>query len=106
MNATLLQPLISTTLRAVLASCGGPCLPSRFEKAQQPNPPQACNWACAVKRGLHWWKRSAAGRARGMLGDSIPLPAGPGQAPWPSKLQHGLAGLALGGMSRPAGAGW
>ncbi|MCT0202586.1 NFACT family protein [Synechococcus sp. CS-603] len=93
MNATLLQPVDLTTLRAVLAELRPPLLPSRFEKAQQPTP-HSLQLGLRSQRGLHWLEISWQAEAPRLLAIDSPPRQGQGST-LAQQLQHGLAGLAL-----------
>ncbi|MEB3306692.1 MAG: NFACT RNA binding domain-containing protein [Cyanobacteriota bacterium] len=97
----LLQPMDVTSLKAVLSEWRHQLLPSRFEKAQQPEP-QAIQLGLRNLAGMQWlllsWQADAARLHR------IDQPPREGEgSTLAQQLQHGLRGLALVEIHQP---GW
>ncbi|MCT0231416.1 NFACT family protein [Synechococcus sp. CS-1324] len=93
LNATTLQAIDLTTLRAVLAELRPLLLPSRFEKAQQPTP-HSLQLGLRSQQGRHWLEISWLAEAPRLLAIDPPPRQGQGST-LAQQLQHGLAGLAL-----------
>jgi predicted ribosome quality control (RQC) complex YloA/Tae2 family protein len=87
------QPIDATTLRALVAELRAALLPSRFEKAQQPDG-QTLQLALRHLGGLQWLELSWLAEAPRLL--AIPPPPRQGEgSTLASQVQHGLRGLAL-----------
>ena len=82
-----------TTLRAVLAELRPMLLPSRFERAQQPDP-HTLQLGLRSHQGRHWLEISWRAEAPRLLAIGPPPRQGEGST-LAQQLQHGLAGLAL-----------
>ena len=88
-----LQPMDVTSLRAALVEWRAQLLPSRFEKAQQPEA-QAIQLALRSLSGLHWLQLSWQPEAARLHHIEAPPRQGEGST-LAQQLQHGLRGLAL-----------
>ncbi|MDM7953171.1 MAG: NFACT RNA binding domain-containing protein [Cyanobium sp. CZS 25K] len=82
-----------TSLRAVLAEMRGGLLPSRFEKAQQPDA-HRLQLGLRSLQGTLWLELSWLAEAPRLLAIDPPLRLGEGST-LAQQLQHGLRGLAL-----------
>lgn len=92
-HATRLQPIDATTLRALVAELRGTVVPSRFEKAQQPDG-HTLQMALRHLGGVQWLELSWLAEAPRLL--AIPPPPRQGEgSTLASQVQHGLRGLAL-----------
>ncbi|MFN9548487.1 MAG: NFACT family protein [Cyanobacteriota bacterium] len=88
-----LQPIDATTLRALVAELRGAVVPSRFEKAQQPDG-QTLQLALRHLGGVQWLEVSWLAEAPRLL--AIPPPPRQGEgSTLASQVQHALRGLAL-----------
>jgi predicted ribosome quality control (RQC) complex YloA/Tae2 family protein len=88
-----LQPIDATTLRALVAELRGALVPSRFEKAQQPDG-QTLQLALRHLDGVQWLELSWLAEAPRLL--AIPPPPRQGEgSTLASQVQHALRGLAL-----------
>ena len=96
-----LQQLDVTSLKAVLAEWRANLLPSRFEKAQQPDP-QAIQLGLRSLTGIHWLELSWQPDAARLHRIDPPPRQGDGST-LAQQLQHGLRGLALVAIEQP---GW
>jgi predicted ribosome quality control (RQC) complex YloA/Tae2 family protein len=96
-----LQQLDVTSLKAVLAEWRSNLLPSRFEKAQQPDP-QAIQLGLRSLTGIHWLELSWQPDAARLHRIDPPPRQGDGST-LAQQLQHGLRGLALVAIEQP---GW
>ncbi|MFZ9752760.1 MAG: Rqc2 family fibronectin-binding protein [Cyanobium sp.] len=88
-----IQAIDVTTLRALLAELRPRLLPSRFEKAQQPDP-QSLQLALRGLEGCHWLELGWEAEAPRMLATAAPPRRGEGST-LAQQLQHSLRGLAL-----------
>jgi predicted ribosome quality control (RQC) complex YloA/Tae2 family protein len=88
-----IQAMDVTSLRAVLAELRPVLLPSRFEKAQQPDP-QRLQLGLRSLEGSHWLELSWLAEAPRVLAIDPPPRLGDGST-LARQLQHGLRGLAL-----------
>ena len=88
-----LQPMDVTTLKAVLAEWRGQLLPSRFEKAQQPEA-QAIQIGLRCLGGMQWLQLSWQPEAARLHRIDAPPRQGEGST-LAQQLQHALRGLAL-----------
>jgi predicted ribosome quality control (RQC) complex YloA/Tae2 family protein len=96
-----LQQLDVTGLKAVLTEWRANLLPSRFEKAQQPDP-QAIQLGLRSLSGIHWLELSWQPDAARLHRIDPPPRQGDGST-LAQQLQHGLRGLALVAIEQP---GW
>jgi predicted ribosome quality control (RQC) complex YloA/Tae2 family protein len=96
-----LQQLDVTSLKAVLVEWRANLLPSRFEKAQQPDP-QAIQLGLRSLTGIHWLELSWQPDAARLHRIDPPPRQGDGST-LAQQLQHGLRGLALVAIEQP---GW
>ena len=96
-----LQQLDVTSLKAVLTEWRVNLLPSRFEKAQQPDP-QAIQLGLRSLTGIHWLELSWQPDAARLHRIDPPPRQGDGST-LAQQLQHGLRGLALVAIEQP---GW
>ena len=96
-----LQQLDVTSLKAVLTEWRANLLPSRFEKAQQPDP-QAIQLGLRSLTGIHWLELSWQPDAARLHRIDPPPRQGDGST-LAQQLQHGLRGLALVAIEQP---GW
>jgi predicted ribosome quality control (RQC) complex YloA/Tae2 family protein len=88
-----LQPIDATTLRALVAELRDVVVPSRFEKAQQPDG-QTLQLALRHLGGVQWLELSWLAEAPRLL--AIPPPPRQGEgSTLASQVQHALRGLAL-----------
>jgi predicted ribosome quality control (RQC) complex YloA/Tae2 family protein len=87
------QPIDATTLRALLAELRPLLVPSRFEKAQQPDG-QTLQLALRHLHGVQWLELSWLAEAPRLLAIPAPPRGGEGST-LASQLLHGLRGLAL-----------
>jgi predicted ribosome quality control (RQC) complex YloA/Tae2 family protein len=88
-----LQPIDATTLRALVAELRAALVPSRFEKAQQPDG-QTLQLALRHLGGVQWLELSWLAEAPRLL--AIPPPPRQGEgSTLASQVQHALRGLAL-----------
>ncbi|MFN9631004.1 MAG: NFACT family protein [Cyanobacteriota bacterium] len=88
-----LQAIDATTLRALVAELRVALVPSRFEKAQQPDG-QTLQLALRHLEGVQWLELSWLAEAPRLL--AIPAPPRQGEgSTLAAQLQHGLRGLAL-----------
>ena len=88
-----LQPMDATSLRAVLVEWRRQLLPSRFEKAQQPEG-QAVQLGLRSLAGMQWLQLSWQPEAARLHRIAAPPRQGEGST-LAQQLQHGLRGLAL-----------
>ena len=88
-----LQPMDVTSLKAVLVEWRRQLLPSRFEKAQQPEP-QAIQLGVRSLKGMQWLQLSWQPEAARLHRIAAPPRQGEGST-LAQQLQHGLRGLAL-----------
>ena len=88
-----LQPMDVTSLKAVLAEWRGQLLPSRFEKAQQPEA-QAIQIGLRCLGGMQWLQLSWQPEAARLHRIDAPPRQGEGST-LAQQLQHALRGLAL-----------
>jgi predicted ribosome quality control (RQC) complex YloA/Tae2 family protein len=89
----LLQPIDATTLRALVGELRVALVPSRFEKAQQPDG-QTLQLALRHLEGVQWLELGWLAEAPRLL--AIPAPPRQGEgSTLAAQLQHGLRGLAL-----------
>jgi predicted ribosome quality control (RQC) complex YloA/Tae2 family protein len=87
------QPIDATTLRALVAELRGVVVPSRFEKAQQPDG-QTLQLAVRHLGGVQWLELSWLAEAPRLL--AIPPPPRQGEgSTLATQVQHALRGLAL-----------
>jgi predicted ribosome quality control (RQC) complex YloA/Tae2 family protein len=95
-SAAVTRPLPAidlSSLRALLAELRGALVPSRFEKAQQPDG-QGIQLALRTLEGVQWLELSWLAEAPRLL--AIPAPPRRGEGSTLAlQLQHGLRGLAL-----------
>jgi len=94
-----LQAMDYTSLRAVLAELGPEALPSRFEKAQQPDGHSLQLGLRTLQRRL-WIELSWLAEAPRLLAIQPPPRGGDGST-LAQQLQHGLGGLALVELRQP-----
>lgn len=93
MGQPRLQPIDATTLRALVAELRQSLVPSRFEKAQQPDG-HTLQLALRHLGGVQWLELSWLAEAPRLL--AIPPPPRQGEgSTLASQVQHGLRGLAL-----------
>jgi len=96
-----LQPIDATTLRALVAELRAAVVPSRFEKAQQPDG-HTLQLALRHLGGVQWLELSWLAEAPRLL--AIPPPPRQGEgSTLASQVQHALRGLALVAIHQP---GW
>jgi predicted ribosome quality control (RQC) complex YloA/Tae2 family protein len=88
-----IQAMDATSLKAVLAELRGVVLPSRFEKAQQPDG-QTAQVGLRGLTGSHWLELSWLAEAPRLLAIDPPPRQGEGST-LARQLQHSLRGLAL-----------
>jgi predicted ribosome quality control (RQC) complex YloA/Tae2 family protein len=88
-----IQAMDVTSLRAVLSEMRAVLLPSRFEKAQQPDAHRV-QLALRSLEGSHWLELSWLAEAPRLLAIDPPARQGDGST-LAQQLQHGLRGLAL-----------
>ncbi len=88
-----IQAMDVTSLRAVLAEMRAVLLPSRFEKAQQPDA-HRLQLGLRSLQGSHWLELSWLAEAPRLLAIEPPPRQGDGST-LAQQLQHGLRGLAL-----------
>ncbi len=88
-----IQAIDATTLRALLAELRPHLLPSRFEKAQQPDP-QSLQLALRGLEGCRWLELGWEAEAPRLLAIAAPPRRGEGST-LAQQLQHSLRGLAL-----------
>ncbi|MFZ9535734.1 MAG: Rqc2 family fibronectin-binding protein [Vulcanococcus sp.] len=93
MAAPALQAMDLTSLRAVLSELRPALLPSRFEKAQQPDPHSLHLGFRTMERRL-WLELGWLAEAPRLMAIAAPPRLGSGST-LAQQLQHGLAGLAL-----------
>ena len=91
-NSTL-QVMDLTSLRAVLNDLRAQIIPSRFEKAQQPNP-QSLQLGLRTLRGMVWLELSWQADAARLVQIPSPSRVGSGST-LAQQVQHGLRQLAL-----------
>lgn len=91
--STSLQPMDLTTLRAVLWDLRPKLLPSRFEKAQQPDP-ATIQLGCRSLKGMVWLELSWQAEAPRLVEVNPPPRSGSGST-LAQQLQHSLRQLAL-----------
>ncbi len=96
-----MQQLDVTSLKAVLTEWRANLLPSRFAKAQQPDP-QAIQLGLRSLSGIHWLELSWQPDAARLHRIDPPPRQGDGST-FAQQLQHGLRGLALVAIDQP---GW
>ena len=96
-----LQPMDVTSLKAVLVEWRAQLLPSRFEKAQQPEP-QAIQLGLRSLQGMQWLQLSWQPEAARLHRIDPPPRQGEGST-LAQQLQHSLRGLALVEISQ---SGW
>ena len=94
-----LQAMDYTSVRAVLAELGPQALPSRFEKAQQPDGHSLQLGLRTLERRL-WIELSWLAEAPRLLAIAPPPRSGEGST-LAQQLQHGLGGLALVELHQP-----
>ncbi|MFM8975725.1 MAG: NFACT family protein, partial [Vulcanococcus sp.] len=94
-----LQAMDYTSLQAVLAELGPQALPSRFEKAQQPDGHSLQLGLRTLERRL-WIELSWLAEAPRLLAIAPPPRSGEGST-LAQQLQHGLGGLALVELHQP-----
>ena len=94
-----LQAMDYTSLRAVLAELRPQALPSRFEKAQQPDGHSLQLGLRTLERRL-WLELSWLAEAPRLLAIASPPRGGDGST-LAQQLQHGLSGLALVALQQP-----
>jgi predicted ribosome quality control (RQC) complex YloA/Tae2 family protein len=95
------QPLDATTLRALVSELRAVVVPSRFEKAQQPDG-QTLQLAVRHLGGVQWLELSWLAEAPRLL--AIPPPPRQGEgSTLATQVQHALRGLALVGLRQ---SGW
>jgi predicted ribosome quality control (RQC) complex YloA/Tae2 family protein len=95
------QPIDATTVRALVAELRPVLVPSRFEKAQQPDG-QTLQLALRHLDGVQWLELSWLAEAPRLLAIPPPPRAGEGST-LASQVLHGLRGLALVAMEQQ---GW
>ncbi|WP_226401537.1 NFACT family protein [Synechococcus sp. MU1643] len=88
-----LQPMDLTTLRAVLWDLRPKLVPSRFEKAQQPDP-ATIQLGCRSLKGMVWLELSWQAEAPRLVEVNPPPRSGSGST-FAQQLQHSLRQLAL-----------
>jgi predicted ribosome quality control (RQC) complex YloA/Tae2 family protein len=93
MASRTLQVMDLTSLRAVLADLRGQMIPSRFEKAQQPNP-QSLQLGFRTLKGMIWLELSWQAEAARLVQIPAPRRIGAGST-LAQQVQHGLRQLAL-----------
>ena len=99
-NAPAIQPIDLTSLRAVVAELLPIGLPSRFEKAQQPDA-HTLELGLRCLEGPLWLQLSWQAEAPRLL--AIPPPRRQGEGSTLARqLQHGLRGLALVALQQPS----
>ena len=91
--STSLQPMDLTTLRAVLWDLRPRLVPSRFEKAQQPDP-GTIQLGCRSLKGMVWLELSWQAEAPRLVEVNPPPRSGSGST-FAQQLQHSLRQLAL-----------
>ena len=91
--STSLQPMDLTTLRAVLWDLRPRLVPSRFEKAQQPDP-GTIQLGCRSLKGMVWLELSWQAEAPRLVEVNAPPRSGSGST-FAQQLQHSLRQLAL-----------
>ena len=91
--STSLQPMHLTTLRAVLWDLRPKLVPSRFEKAQQPDP-ATIQLGCRSLKGMLWLELSWQAEAPRLVEVNAPPRSGSGST-FAQQLQHSLRQLAL-----------
>ncbi|WP_226414046.1 NFACT family protein [Synechococcus sp. MU1642] len=91
--STSLQPMDLTTLRAVLWDLRPKLVPSRFEKAQQPDP-ATIQLGCRSLKGMVWLELSWQAEAPRLVEVNPPPRSGSGST-FAQQLQHSLRQLAL-----------
>ena len=91
--STSLQPMDLTTLRAVLWDLRPRLVPSRFEKAQQPDP-ATIQLGCRSLNGMVWLELSWQAEAPRLVEVNAPPRSGSGST-FAQQLQHTLRQLAL-----------
>jgi predicted ribosome quality control (RQC) complex YloA/Tae2 family protein len=96
-----LQPMDVTSLKAVLSEWRRQLLPSRFEKAQQPDP-HSIQVGLRSLEGMQWLLLSWQADAARLYRIEPPPRSGEGST-LAQQLQHGLRGLALVEIRQP---GW
>ena len=94
-----LQAMDFTSLKAVLAELRPQLLPSRFEKAQQPDG-QTLQLGLRTLEQRFWLELSWLAEAPRLLAIDAPPRSGEGST-LAQQLQHGLGGLALVSLSQP-----
>ncbi len=92
-TSTSLQPMDLTTLRAVLWDLRPKLVPSRFEKAQQPDP-GTIQVGCRSLKGMVWLELSWQAEAPRLVEVNAPPRSGSGST-FAQQLQHSLRQLAL-----------
>ncbi len=101
MAPAALQAMDLTSLRAVLAELRPELLPSRFEKAQQPDS-HTLQLGFRTLKGRIWLELSWLAEAPRLLAIEPPPRQGDGST-LAQQLQHGLGGLAVVSLEQP---GW
>ena len=91
--STSLQPMDLTTLRAVLWDLRPRLVPSRFEKAQQPDP-ATIQLGCRSLKGMVWLELSWQAETPRLVEVNPPPRSGSGST-FAQQLQHSLRQLAL-----------
>ena len=91
--STSLQPMDLTTLRAVLWDLRPKLVPSRFEKAQQPDP-GTIQLGCRSLKGMVWLELSWQAEAPRLVEVNAPPRSGSGST-FAQQLQHSLRQMAL-----------
>ena len=102
--STSLQPMDLTTLRAVLWDLRPKLLPSRFEKAQQPDP-ATIQLGCRSLEGMVWLELSWQADAPRLVEVNPPPRSGSGST-YAQQLQPRLRQLALWSSTRVVLNGW
>ncbi len=92
------QVMDLTSLKAVLADLRARLLPSRFEKAQQPDP-QTLQLGFRTLRGMIWLELSWKAEVPRLVEIQAPPKQGSGST-LAQQIQHGLCQLALTGLSQ------
>ena len=98
MASSTLQVMDLTSLKAVLADLSGQILPSRFEKAQQPDP-HSLQLGFRTLKGMIWLELSWQAEAARLVQIRPPKRTGSGST-LAQQVQHGLRQLALVGLQQ------
>ena len=98
MASSTLQVMDLTSLKAVLADLSSEMLPSRFEKAQQPDP-HSLQLGFRTLKGMIWLELSWQAEAARLVRIPPPKRTGSGST-LAQQVQHGLRQLALVGLQQ------